>query len=266
MPGGPPPARLAWLPTPASVFTNRWLWLVLGLALVGGALWTLWPVVRPQGTLFRSVTPPASLVTRAPSPTIVATALLVAPSTQAIATPLNEPTATRVPTARPEAAVSAQFTPMPTSVAPPTNASLQTPAATVTTISIPELLEPAANFSIAGNDKTTFTWKWRGDLQPNQGFQISMWPVGKSGEKRGIHDAKDTTAIQNDAPGIYHLSLDVASLRGNGDYEWTVAVAWLEPYNAIVEAPPRHISISSTNDHHEKKSETPGAAGSRPTP
>ena len=110
-------------------------------------------------------------------------------------------------------------------------------------IVVPELVAPEPNYTIFANIETTFAWQWSGTLVSNQGFEILFWPQGQPGDKRGIHDVRETQNMMPEPDGIYRLSKIIQN-QGEGNYEWTVAVVQLDDYQRLVEASPRLIKIS----------------------
>ncbi len=276
MPGKAALAALAGQPRAFSaILTNSRLWLLLVvLMLVVAIALTLRFFAVDRMFLAGPLTQPTPQAAVLPTAMITSTTLAASPTSQAVAAALTvsptasqsalmTPTVTRVSN---QAATSASPTRTPapgataTRVNAPTGTPTPAPAANPVAAAPPELVAPEAGYTIIGNAETTFAWKWASRLGPNQGFEILLWPLGQPNDKRGIHNAGETQTLTPNLDDIYQLSKTVTN-RGEGNYEWTVAIVQLNPYRIIVEAPSRSIKISSPNNN---SAPDPGAAGTRP--
>jgi len=92
-----------------------------------------------------------------------------------------------------------------------------------------------------------FRWRWSGQLAENQSFEIRLWRG--TDPHYGAYDAKELLKYVIRHPdGLYELSFDVGSAygaKGDGEYNWTVAIVQLDPYSSISpEAAPRKLNFA----------------------
>lgn len=177
-----------------------------------------------------------------PTPTLTPT---VAPAT---ATPTVAP-ATATPTRTPTAATTtATATRTPTATSTPRtvaipNVLLPTPTPTATSA-------PAGQFSLLAPASTNeptfglteFEWQWSGVLAENQGFEVRVWRDGAA--PAGVHNAvldNREGRIQALGNNTYRLVADIGDtpgvLKQTGEYNWTVLLIQLEPYQELGQAP-----------------------------
>ena len=201
----------------------------------------------PTSTSTHTATATAN-VTSIPSPTIfpVRTSLTSTPTSTETYTPGPTPTVIATPP---------PLTATPTVSATPIPTSTSTRVIVPTPIGAPILVSPEANESIDVNQRTTFSWKWQGELQSNQGFEVLIWRDGTFDS--GAHDAQMTKGITPDANGIYSISLNIenaAGVNGNGEYNWSIALVQLSPKYLRIDnsAPAYKITISGFNGQIEK--------------
>ena len=271
MPGKAATALAGHPRTFSTMLTNPKLWLALVplflIVAIALALRFLATDGSPLLIPVAQATQPAEIVVTAaimvsPIASQTVEAGSAAPSTPAQPN-LMTPTVTRI-VSQATSAPPTQ-TPAPRATATPrTNASSTPPtpalAANPVAVAPPELVGPEAGYTIIGNAEVSFAWKWAGTLTENQSFEIVFWPQGKLEDKRGIHNARETQALTPSLDDVYQLSKAVTN-RGEGNYEWTVAIVQLNPYQRLVEAPSRSIKISSPPNN---SAPDPGAAGTRP--
>lgn len=258
------------------------LWLfILSLVIAALAIGYFFGAQRPGSSLFSSAaqvsaSPTWTPIVAATSAAIAIVTLVDTPTAAATATPdlamiqtvvaaqlasamaatlTAQPTPDQAATATSEAerlnmAVVATLAAQPS--ATPTVQPTNSPTATSDGIgsnpllvAVPELVAPESGYTIIGNAEASFAWKWVGRLEQNQAFEILLWPLGRPEDKRGIHDAHETQTLTPDLDGVYRLRKNIPN-RGEGHYEWTVAIIQLDAYQRFVEAAPRSIKITSS--------------------
>jgi hypothetical protein len=80
-----------------------------------------------------------------------------------------------------------------------------------------------------------FSWRWDGQLGPNQGFEVRLWHQG-DGAHYGAADVKEMAKFVQVLPGgRYSVALHLGTaysvtLHRAGEYLWSVAVVQLDPY------------------------------------
>jgi hypothetical protein len=132
-------------------------------------------------------------------------------------TPTNTPTPTHTPTDTPT----------------PTHTPTDTPTPTHTPESYSALVlnqpEDGANLRL----KATFSWRWNGQLQDNEYFDLRMWPEGSEDHRLGVMDFH-AIPRQPNANGEYVVeNVSIVKTRDkdgkeidrlDGTYYWSVAV------------------------------------------
>jgi hypothetical protein len=134
--------------------------------------------------------------------------------------------------------------PAPTSTPVPEVAAEQAPppAAVPVAIAAPELVGPPDMASI-DSSRITFRWRWEGELQENQAFEVRGWLEGEP--HNGIHDARSTMGLQPDEDGVYELNIGFPDKFFGNTWQWSVAVVQLDPYERIgPEAEPNTVIVS----------------------
>jgi hypothetical protein len=128
------------------------------------------------------------------------------------------------------------------------------------------LIEPEDGAN-PGSSKPTFSWRWDGQLQDNEYFDLRMWPEGSLDHRIGVMDYQ-ATPHQPDANGEYVVvDASIAEVddedRPNGTYYWSVAVM-REVDGKMVDVSPEatpHKLIYAVGGE-----EGGGGGGGKPTP
>ncbi len=241
----PPAARAAWLarlrgavsdsPATAPSATPT----AAGLPTRGAG-----PSAAPATVLAADTATPAaaallatSTSTPAPTPTSTVPPTPSATSTAVpTATPSATPTATSSPTPTATATPTATETASPTPAPTRTSTSTPTAAPTATAaLAAPVLDGPADGADASGTAEVTFSWRWDGQLGPNQGFEVRLWQTGDATHygAADVQEIAQFVQLQPDGRYVVTLRLDRAysvTLHGTGDYLWSVAVVQLDPY------------------------------------
>lgn len=151
------------------------------------------------------------------------------PTVEKIPTPVQTPTA--VPTLAPA--------PTATPVTPTPAAPTPVPATPV----VSEALNPCAvpgqlwlihPVDMTIGDETSFRWGFSTELPASCGFEVSLWRSGDP--QSGVHNAvadNRNGAIRRIGANEYVMDVpfmtNLPSVRGTGDYYWTVAIVQIEP-------------------------------------
>jgi len=195
------------------------------------------------------VIPTPTPIAEAPTPTFTLVAEIPGETpTQPPANqpPVGQPTAFATSTPLPTftaAAIQALSspTPRPTTVGGGTAVPLPTVTLPlpIQSISAPQPIAPTAGTVIQEKTGGSFKWRWEGQLEANQGFELLIW----YGEEPhyGAYGPNEFQGIVQKPTGndpIYsaNLIIDGAdSIQRNGarDYDWSVVVVQLEPYQRI---------------------------------
>jgi predicted Ser/Thr protein kinase len=144
------------------------------------------------------------------------------------------PTATKTPTQTP---VPPMASPTPAARKTPTNTSTVAPTAKTprpTHTSTPPAESYPAPVLIGpedganpGSSKATFSWRWDGQLQENEYFDLRMWPEDSTDHRIGVMDYRKIPRQPSmNSEYVVDASIDKVGNedRTNGTYYWSVAV------------------------------------------
>jgi hypothetical protein len=154
---------------------------------------------------------------------------IVETQTAIAAVPTNTPTPTQMPVL---STATSTDTPTYTPAPPIATPVLPTPSPTSRSTSqqtgsypVPVLIKPEDEANPGPNP--TFSWRWDGQLQDNEYFDLRMWPEGASDHRIGVMNFRDIPRQPN-ASGEYVVTTSIVKVgdrdRPNGIYYWSVAV------------------------------------------
>ncbi len=220
---------------------------MIGIAgLVPGKEGTSVTLVRPVNLMHHLLAyiPPVSSPSHTPTPTPSET-----PTSTSTPTPTETPAPTNTPvptfTLTPVPSDTPTFTPAATPSNTPTITALplpipaETPTHTATPSPTPLPVGEIILLKPLPPDNTTagpthFEWLYGGVVQPDQGFEVRVWPEGSA--PLGAHDAVEANLkgwVKALGEGRYALDIDISQSAGvqgrSGEYWWSVALVQVNP-------------------------------------
>jgi len=124
------------------------------------------------------------------------------------------------------------FTPEPEKTVIPTPAP-----ATVAVYPTPELVAPPNGIKFSAKSEISFWWKWDGNLQKNEYFDVRIWQqdkphYGKTNTQSSSWNVRKLSDLRLPGPGTYYWS--VAVIRRGADGKWEKDLSAESPSRSFI--------------------------------